>query len=193
MLKALIGAGGHAREVKAQMGIDLPMFVEDEFVNDSNYPISELNYEKYEIMIAISDPIIRKRISDKLPSNVKFFSFIHPTALILDHSTIEIGEGSFIGAYSILTTNIKIGNHCLLNRSNQIGHDCIIGDFLSLMPGSIISGNCTIGKNFYLGTNSSIKEKIEIVDNVIVGMNSCVIKNINNKGTYVGIPSKKIK
>lgn len=193
MFKALIGAGSHAREVKAQMGIDLPMFVEDEFVNDSNYPLSKLNYEKYEVMIAISDPITRKRIVEKIPKNVKYFSFIHPTALILDHKTIEIGEGSFIGAYSILTTNIKIGNHSLLNRSNQIGHDCVIDDFLSLMPGSIISGNCKIGKCFYLGTNSSIKEKIKIVDNVIVGMNSCVIKNIENEGTYVGIPSKKIK
>lgn len=44
---------------------------------------------------------------------------------------IEISEGSFIGAYSILTTNVKIGKHSILNRGNHIGHDCRIGDYFS--------------------------------------------------------------
>ena len=99
---------------------------------------------------------------------------------------VEIGDGSFIGAYSILTTNIKIGSHALLNRSNHIGHDCIIGDYFSAMPGSIVSGNVTIGNKVYLGTNSSIKEKLSVVNNVTIGLNSGIVKNIDEEGVYVG-------
>jgi sugar O-acyltransferase (sialic acid O-acetyltransferase NeuD family) len=193
MLKALIGAGGHAREVIAQMGIDIPMFVDDKYVDDSSKPLSTLDYDKYQVLIAIADPIVKKKIIEKIPSYVKFFSFIHPTALILDKKTIKIGEGAFIGAYSILTTNIKIGNHCLLNRSNHIGHDCNIGNYLSMMPGAIISGNCKIGDCFYMGSNSTIRENISIKDNIKIGMNSCLTKNIDTEGIYVGVPSKKIK
>jgi sugar O-acyltransferase (sialic acid O-acetyltransferase NeuD family) len=126
----------------------------------------------------------------KLPKETQFFTFIHPTALIM--GDVEIGEGSFIGAYSILTTNIKIGNHAILNRNNHIGHDCVIGDYFSAMPGSIVSGNVTIHDCVYLGTNSSIKEKLSIHSLTTIGLNSGVVHNIEESGTYGGTPTKKI-
>jgi sugar O-acyltransferase (sialic acid O-acetyltransferase NeuD family) len=191
MKKALIGFGGHAREVMAQMGKDLVCFVDDEYVVEGTKSISEFNPKKYKVMIAIANPEIRKQILSKLPKNTKFFSWIHQTSLVLNN--VEIGEGSFIGAYSILTTNIKIGNHCILNRMNQIGHDCIIGDFFSAMPGSIVSGNVNIQDSVYLGNNSSIRENLTIHKDTIIGMNASVIKDITEPGVYVGVPSKKIK
>jgi len=190
MKKALIGFGGHAREVMAQMGKNLVCFVDDEFVVEGTKPISEFNPKKYKVMIAIANPQIRKQILLKLPRNTKFFSWIHPTSLILNN--VKIGEGSFVGAYSIITTNVRIGNHCILNRINQIGHDCVIGDFFSAMPGSIVSGNVNIQDSVYLGNNSCIKENITICNNTTIGMNASVVKNITESGTYVGVPSKKI-
>jgi sugar O-acyltransferase (sialic acid O-acetyltransferase NeuD family) len=174
------------------MGTALPCFVDDEYVTENTLPLSSLDIDKYEVMIAVADPIGRHNIVKKLPKETKFFTFIHATALVLDKN-IEIGEGSFIGAYSILTTNIKIGKHSILNRGNHIGHDCRIGDYFSAMPGVIVSGNVTIQDLVYVGTNSSIREKITICDNVIIGMNSGVVKDINKSGTYVGTPPIKLK
>jgi len=192
MKKAIIGYGGHAREVLAQIGKKITCFVDDDYVCEKTLPLSSLDIKKYKVMVAIADPISRANVIKKLPKETKFFSFIHPTALILDKN-IKIGKGSFIGAFSILTTNIKIGSHTILNRSNHIGHDTIIGDYFSAMPGSVVSGNCIIGNCFYLGTNSSIKEKINITNNVTIGLNSGVVKNITESGIYVGAPTKKIK
>jgi sugar O-acyltransferase (sialic acid O-acetyltransferase NeuD family) len=115
---------------------------------------------------------------------------VHPTAIICD---AQIGEGSYIGPYSIITTNIEIGNHAIINRGNQIGHDCRIGDFLSIMPNAIIGGNVTIGDCVYLGSCSNVREKTSIKDNVIIGMNAAVVKDISEPGTYVGVPAKQIK
>ena len=81
---------------------------------------------------------------------------------------------------------MKIGSHALLNRGNHIGHDCVIGDCFSAMPGSIVSGNVTIGDRVYMGTNSSIREKLYITDDVTIGLNTGIVKSINKKGTYVG-------
>jgi UDP-3-O-[3-hydroxymyristoyl] glucosamine N-acyltransferase len=106
---------------------------------------------------------------------------------------VIIGEGSFIGANSIITCNIKIGNHCLLNRGVHVGHDSVIGDYFSAMPGSVVSGNVTLGDKVYLGTNSSIREKITICNDVIIGLNTGIVKDIKNSGTYVGCSIKKIK
>jgi sugar O-acyltransferase (sialic acid O-acetyltransferase NeuD family) len=191
MKKVLIGDGGHAREVMAQMGIKLDRFVDDEYVSNDTFPISKLDPNKHEVMIAVADSKSRFDISQRLPKGIKFFTFVHPTSLIMDN--VEIGEGSFIGCYSILTTNIKIGSHSILNRANHIGHDCRIGDFFSAMPGVIVSGNVTIQDLVYIGTNSSIKEKIKICDLTTIGLNSGVVKDINKSGVYVGTPAIKIK
>lgn len=192
MKLALFGYGGHSKEVAVQMNQELTFFVDDEYVTEETKPISKFDPNKYLIMIAISDPKTREKIVDSLPKKTKYFTFIHPTALIMSDD-VKIGEGSFIGAYSILTTNIKLGLHTILNRGNQVGHDTIIGDYFSAMPGSIVSGNVKIGERCYLGTNSTIIEKKNISSDTLIGANSVVVKDIMQPGTYVGTPVKKIK
>jgi sugar O-acyltransferase (sialic acid O-acetyltransferase NeuD family) len=194
---SIYGYGGHAREVASQMqqfikknGFDLEFYVDDQYANNYAKPISKFNPEKGSMMVAVADPLIREKMIKNLSKETNFFSFIHPTALVLDNDNINIGEGSFIGAFSVITTNVNIGKHSILNRANHIGHDTIIDDFLSMMPGSIISGNVKAGKRLYIGTNSSIREKLNICDDVIIGLNSGVIKSIVNPGIYIGNPAK---
>jgi sugar O-acyltransferase (sialic acid O-acetyltransferase NeuD family) len=191
MIKALIGDGGHAREVMAQMGTVLPRFVDDIYAGPDTLPLSEFDPKKYVVMVAVANSKDRYDISRRLPSETKFFTFIHPTALVMEDN-VEIGEGSFVGAYSILTTNIKIGNHALLNRGNQIGHDCRIGDYFSSMPNSVIGGNVTIGDRVYMGSCSNVREKIQICSDAVLGMNSALVRDIKNSGTYVGVPARII-
>jgi hypothetical protein len=150
MKKALVGYGGHAKEVMAQMGIKLTCFVDDKYVVYGTRPLSEFDPKEYALMIAVADSKDRFDIVQKLPKETKYFTWVHPTVLIMDNN-VNIGEGSFIGAYSILTTNINIGKHSILNRNNHIGHDCVIGDYFSAMPGSIVSGNVSIGNRVYFG------------------------------------------
>jgi sugar O-acyltransferase (sialic acid O-acetyltransferase NeuD family) len=195
MKRALIGAGGHAQEVRAHIGdFTMKCFVDDVYWKpntDYIFPLSEFDPNKYEVLVAVGDSKNRYDIVNKLPKETKYFTFIHPSAQVL--SPIYIGEGSFIGANCVLTYNINIGKHAILNRAVHVGHDCIIGDYFSAMPGVVISGNVTIYDCVYLGTNSSVKEKISIHSLVTVGLNSGVVKNIIMPGTYVGTPSKKIK
>jgi sugar O-acyltransferase (sialic acid O-acetyltransferase NeuD family) len=185
---ALIGNGGHAREVEFQMGIKITKFVDDSFyVPGDSYlmPLSKFNPLHWEIMVAVGDSKDRESIIKKLPKETQYFSFVHPTVIASDD--FQVGQGSFIGAYSIITTNVKIGDHCILNRGCHIGHDSIIGDYFSAMPGSIVSGDVKIGDRVYLGTNSSIRERVSICDDVTIGLNSGVYKSISAPGKYTSI------
>jgi sugar O-acyltransferase (sialic acid O-acetyltransferase NeuD family) len=196
MEKALIGAGGHAQEVRAHMGdFTIPSFVDDSYwVPNSNniLPLSQFDTSRYEVMVAIGEPRVRFDIINKLPKEAKYFTYIHPSAQLLADD-IRIGEGSFIGANCVLTYNIKIGKHALLNRAVHIGHDCRIGDYFSAMPGAIVSGNVTIYDLIYMGNNSSIREKLSVHSLATIGSNATVVKSIEESGTYVGVPAKKIK
>ena len=195
MKYALIGAGGFADEVKAHMGdFTMKCFVDDKYYtpNDKNIlPLSSFNPNEYEVLIAIGDGKTRKEIVDRLPKDTKYFSYIHPSAEILGND-VEIGEGSIVCAGAIVTTNCIIGKHTHLNLHTTIGHDCRISDYFTTAPGAKVSGNCNIGECVYFGTNASVRQKITICDNVTVGLNAGVVKNINEPGTYVGVPAKKL-
>ena len=192
MKLALYGYGGHAREVASQIDQEVTFFVDDEYSNDIAKPISSFDPSEYKMMVAVGDSKTRFDIVQKLPKETIYFTFIHPTSLILDDNII-IGSGCFIGAYCILTTNITLGDHSILNRGVQIGHDTKIGNYFSAMPGSVVSGNVTIYDCVYLGTNSSIKEKLSIHSLSTIGLNSGVVKDIKEPGVYGGTPSKIIK
>ena len=192
MKLALFGYGGHAREAACQIDQEVTFFVDDQYANDIARPISEFDPEEYMMIVAVADSKDRAEVVSKLPKETKYFTFIHPSVHIMDDN-IEIGHGSFIGANSILTTNIKLGNHTLLNRGNHIGHDSVAGNFFSMMPCSVIGGNVTLGDNVYLGSCSNVREKTNIASDILIGMNAAVVLHLTTPGTYVGVPAKKIK
>jgi sugar O-acyltransferase (sialic acid O-acetyltransferase NeuD family) len=199
MKKAIIGAGGFAREVYWSLPlmerVNVKFFVDDFYYNDVDpliLPLSKFDPVEYEVVVAIGDPRTRFDIVQKLPKETKYFTHIHKSVQI--HSpSVNIGEGSIICAGTIITTNVTIGKHSHLNLLTTIGHDNIIGDYFTTAPGVQISGNCVIGNRVYFGTRSCNKQKTNICDDVTIGLNSGVTKNITEPGTYIGTPTKKIK
>lgn len=192
MKLALFGYGGHAKEVACQIGVEFTFFVDDKYSNDKTKPISEFNHKEYSIMIAIANPEVREDVVNKLHIDTNFFTFIHPTAQIIGNN-VNIGDGSFIGINCVLTEDINLGNHSILNRGVHIGHDNNLDDYFTAMPGSVLSGNINVGKRGYFGTNSTVIEKIDITNDVTIGAGGVVVKNIIESGVYVGVPVKQIK
>ena len=188
--KVLIGAGGFAREIMADMGVKLKLFVDDQYWQEGLFKISELNPDLHTVLIAINDPHARRQMAKKLPDGIDFWSHISKYAILLD-PLIHFGVGSIICAGCIITTNVHIGNHVHVNIHSTIGHDSHISDFVSISPGVNISGNVFIDENVYIGSNASIREKIHIDSDIVIGMNGAVIKDLKSKGVYVGIPANK--
>lgn len=203
----IFGTGGFGREALcclidsiADPSVNIAdracFMVHDEYLSEKQImgieviPFSQFEAAKYNIVVAVGSPLLRKQIIESLPSNTTFASIVHPSAVI--SKWVEIGEGSIITAGTILTCNIKIGKHCHLNLHTSIGHDCIIGDYFTTAPGVKISGSCHIGNYVYFGTSSSVREKISICDNVTIGMGGIVVKDVKEDGIYIGNPVKKL-
>ena len=151
---------------------------------------SDFDPEKYEAVVAIGDPVLRKKIVEKLPVHTKYTKLIHPKADVSEFVTI--GDGVIIASGVIITCNVSIGKHAQLNLNSTIGHDCIIDDYFTASPSVSISGSCIIKEQVYLGTGSLLREGIFITNNSIIGMGAVVVKKIKEKGTYIGNPSRKL-
>jgi acetyltransferase-like isoleucine patch superfamily enzyme len=107
-------------------------------------------------------------------------------------NTNKIGEGTIITAGNQLTVNIDLKNHVLLNLNCTVGHNVIIDDFSSIMPGANISGNIKLGKKVLVGSGATLINECIIGDNSIVGAGAVVLKNIPENTVVAGVPSKPL-
>jgi sugar O-acyltransferase (sialic acid O-acetyltransferase NeuD family) len=144
------------------------------------------------VALAIGSSEERKNIYTSLKGDYHFPSLIHPSALLMSPDTIRIGKGAIICAGSILTTNISLGDFVIINLHSSVGHDCILGDFVSLMPGARLSGGVILEDGVYVGTNASILPGLRIGAGATIGAGAVVTKDVAPNSTVVGVPAKAI-
>ena len=148
-------------------------------------------YPNTQIIITPDNPSVRSKLYTYYKSiNFNICRFIHIDAKI--SASVEINEGVFIQKMVNISSNSVIGKMVKINISANIMHDCLIGDFTTIAPNAVILGNVNIGSRCYIGANSTILPNLQITNDVIIGAGSVVTKSIMKKGTYVGIPAKKL-
>ena len=143
---------------------------------------------------AVGASRVREKIINNMKSinpAIKFGTVIDPSVEMSDF--VSIGEGSIICAHTIITVNISIGNHVIVNLDCTIGHDAILQDFVTLYPSVNVSGNTNIGHAVELGTGMQIIQGKIVGDYSIVGAGAVVVKDIPKKCTAVGSPAKPFK
>ncbi|MDP5171507.1 MAG: acetyltransferase [Bacteroidia bacterium] len=118
-------------------------------------------------------------------------SLIHPEAKI--GSNCRIGEGTLVCAGSTITVDVRIGRHVLINLHVTIGHDSEVGDFSAISPGVHLSGHSIIGPCCDLGTGAMTIPGIRVSAHTILGAGTVVNRNLEEGGTYVGVPARKVR
>lgn len=205
----IIGAGGFGREVAwlvERINEVTPTWSIKGFIDD-NESLWGTKEDAYDVVggceylktlgdvyavCAVGSARVRKIIIDKFKdSKVKFATVIDPSVII--SKRVEIGEGTIICAGTIITVDIKIGNHVIINLDCTIGHDDVVEDFVTIYPSVNVSGNVVIGECSELGTGMQIIQGKNVAPNTIIGAGAVVVKNCLESGTYVGSPAKKIK
>ncbi len=146
------------------------------------------------VTIAVADPQTRMKIRDGIRNpKVDYPALVHPSVMGGDLARNKIGEGSIVTAGNIFTTNIQIQAFVIVNLACTIGHDVVIGDFSSIMPGCSISGAVNIGRATLIGTGARILPGVEIGESCRVGAGAVVTKPVAASETVVGIPAKPLK
>jgi acetyltransferase EpsM len=191
----IYGAGGMGKETLWLLKDCSNDFAVKGFVDDykfeadyENLPIIKEPSSDDFIIIAIANTAQRKDIV-KNKFGLNFSSIIHPNVKI--NSTIQTGLGNIFCYGVIFTTNIKIGNHVIININSIIGHDAIIEDFVSIMFDVKISGNVTIGEGTYIGSGAIILPNLKIGKWCKIGAGSVVTKDVPDGATFLGIPAKE--
>lgn len=197
----IIGASGHGRVV-ADIAKRLEAYSEISFLDDDlekrmpGYQLlgSVREYEKWkdthEFIVAVGNCRIRSEIQKKLEENAEIATLVHPNAVLGEN--VVLGAGTVIMANAVINSASILGKGVIVNTGSTIDHDCRIGNYVHAAPGSHISGTVFIGDRVWIGVGSCIVNNVSICDECVIGAGAAVIADIEEKGTYAGVPAKRI-
>jgi len=203
----IVGAGGLGREV-AWLARCLPEQWEPTgFLDDSEELQGELicdlpvlgrisdwwRFTDQWFIVAVGSPRTRKRIVEGIHGNgpARFATLVHPSVQCSEFVTI--GEGSILCAGSVLTTQVLIGRHCLVNLGAKVGHDVSIGDYCTLSPQATICGNVSVARGAEIGSGAVAVPGVTIGEGSALCAGSVVTKPIAPNILAAGSPARGIK
>lgn len=145
------------------------------------------------MVLAIGDPVVKQTLVKTLSRyDVRYPVLVHPAAILQDRSSIVLGNGCVIAAGCILTTDIHLGDHVLVNLNTTIGHDTRIGSCTSIMCGVNVAGEVTIGESVMIGSGACILNRITVGNQCRIGMSAAVVNNVGDQLTVIGVPAKPV-
>jgi acetyltransferase EpsM len=203
----IIGCGGNSKvvvDICELSGYNIIGFFDDKYnghdqlVYHTYYIIGCIDdittYQNINIINSIGDCTTRNKIYQKLSNfnfNPNWINCIHPQSHIAP--TAQIGHGNIICYGAFINSDVVIGNFNLINTYAIIEHDCLVGNFNHIAPKTTLCGSITVGTNNLLGAGTTIIPCKKIGNNNTIGAMSCIVTNINDNCTVVGIPGKIIK
>jgi sugar O-acyltransferase (sialic acid O-acetyltransferase NeuD family) len=207
----IIGAGGAGREVYWT-------FLDDNqerrkwnvlgFVDESpslkggsvcNLPVlgdfrwlSDHARQKFAVICAIGNPERRKQLIDRAGElGFTFCTVVHPS--VKKSQWVDVGPGSIICAATVLTTQVQIAAHVIVNVGCTISHDTRISAYCNINPGCHIAGAVQIGEGVDLGAGSVVIQNRMVGEWSMIGAGAVVTTDIPARVTAVGIPCRVIK
>lgn len=201
----ILGAGGHAKSIAdiiLKSGDEVLGFLDDnvelgtviikskdiKVIGKIDDALELAKDENIFFIIGIGNNKVREKISTNY--NLNYYTAIHPTSVIAED--VVISEGTTVMANTVINVGSTIGKHCIVNTNAVVEHDNVIGDYVHLSPGVVLSGTVTVGRCTHLGTGTKVRNNTNITSNTIVGVGGVVVKNIEQQGTYIGVPIRKI-
>lgn len=210
-MNVIFGGGGVAREVAWLLNDADPTFIAHRYVvRNSDWTdgktiddvcvISDSLFTTtitgpVSAYLAIGLPNVRCRLHTNLLQRrqITFPKFVHQSVTYDSRpGKTLIGFGTVIYPKVSMTTGVSLGEFVQVNPCVTLGHGVLVGSYTTICPGANISGEVVIGSSCFIGGGVVIKEGVQIGDNCVIGAGAVVIGDINDSGTWVGVPARKI-
>jgi sugar O-acyltransferase (sialic acid O-acetyltransferase NeuD family) len=199
----IIGASGHGKVV-ADIALKMKKWkniafldddkniktsIEIDVIGSSNEVFKYIN--DYEIFVGIGKNGTRQKIYEKLATvGASIPVLIHPNAVIGEQ--VEIGIGTIVMAGTVVNCCTQIGKGCIINTGSTIDHDNCIEDYVHISPGAHLAGKVKVGQGSWLGIGSVVSNNVNITSYCKIGAGAVVVSDINETGTYVGVPVRRV-
>lgn len=139
--------------------------------------------------VAIGDNARRKeRMGALRQMGYHLINAISQRATVSRHAILKTGISVMPGA--IVNAGARLDDGVIINTNASVDHDCLIGEFSHIGPGSSLAGRVSIGEGAFLGTGTCVIPGISIGAWATVGAGSVVIRDLPGNTTAFGVPAR---
>ena len=153
------------------------------------------DHAQYQYGVAFNlDTNLRLKVIDYIETNqLDCVTYMHDTSICYSKDIVSvIGKGSFIGPFTTMLIHSQIGKFCIVESYCLISHYAKLGDNVHLHSGAMIAGRTIVGNNSTFNFKSAVLNGLELCNDIEVGACSTITKNIDQPGSYVGTPARRI-
>ncbi|HEX8222963.1 MAG TPA: acetyltransferase [Allosphingosinicella sp.] len=201
----IYGDGGFGRELLLPLRMLEPSqlpgeltFLDDESDSVAHAGVPVIRFEEAaagdRYLIAIADSRVRERLHEKcLAAGLVPWTLVASDARI--GPGVEMGEGCIFYLQAVVSGFCRIGSQFHLSLQSYVGHDCVIGDYVTFGPSVGCCGNVHIGDHAYIGAGAVIRngapdKPLIIGKAAVVGMGAIVTKDVPPHTTVIGNPAR---
>jgi sugar O-acyltransferase (sialic acid O-acetyltransferase NeuD family) len=204
----IVGAGGFGREVLgwlprcAGYGQDWSFagFLTDgpETLTDHGYTepilgtIDGYVIQEHDVfLVAVGEPRDKLEVVERLRQRgASFQTLIHDSSIV--SRNVRIGEGVCVCPYVIVSCDVVLGAHTVLNLASTVGHDVVVGEGCTLSPHCDLTGYVRLGRGVFLGAHAAVHPRVTVGDFARIGAGSVALFDVPARTTIVGVPGKRL-
>jgi len=142
------------------------------------------------VVLGFGRNAFRKEVAKRYPSS-HWATVVHPAAVV--HDSAVLGEGTVVFGGAILQPDSRIGCHSILNTSSSVDHDCILGDFVHIAPGTHLAGGVSLGSGVFMGIGTAVIPGIKVGPGSEVGAGATVVNDVPANVRVMGTPARLVK
>ncbi|MBQ8768964.1 MAG: acetyltransferase [Oscillospiraceae bacterium] len=193
----IIGAGGQGRvcaDIARLMGYDQILFLDD---GDASCAVGKTeDYTRYlhsaDFFVAIGNAAVRRKLQTMLEkAGADIATLIHPKAVLAEN--VVVGQGTAIMAGAVINPGTIVGKGAIVNTCASVDHDCRVGDYIHIAVGARICGTVRLEDDSWIGAGAVIIQGLSVCAGCMIGAGAVVVRSITDKGTYLGVPARKVK
>jgi sugar O-acyltransferase (sialic acid O-acetyltransferase NeuD family) len=205
----IFGAGGHAKDLIAQISIDrgveaINCLVDDFEPNRLVIGIETLSFVDARRrfadtvwLVAVGDSKARRAISERIAlDGGRLGAFVSTRAVVGPEFSpapgVQVLSGCFISA------DVALGPGVILNVNSSISHDGKIGSYVTISPGCSLAGRVILGNDVFIGAGATLVSDaphsyLRVGEAATVGAGAVVIADVAPGDTVVGVPARSLK
>ena len=140
-------------------------------------------------VVAVADPAVRRSLAARmLDRGLIPTSVVHPAAT-LAHD-VEVPNGCIVLANAFVSTGVRLDAHSQVQYNATVGHDTVLNEFVTVLPGANIAGNVVLHRDVTVGSNAAVLQGLQVGSGTFVGAGSVVTKDQPAGEVVVGVPAR---